>query len=286
LLQRLYGTECWASEVFADLLEHPEAHCFPCNWAHASKVNRRLALDDVVEWEGYRFHFGPMNGHTRFSALIGFEADGIRYAHTGDQYFFQPGQDGRGKPEPGGWAGMRMFENHVYRNGALLDGFALSAEWMLKWRPDIVLTGHAEPMHTDEAFFQIIEEWGREYAEMHRRSMALADDQPHFNIDSWGGWIWPYRTHLSEPGPVEVTVTIRNPWPHEAKLELELQGPPGWTGSTAGVTAGPRAEISVPMAITPDGMCRRQPFAVDLVADGRPFGQVAEGLVTVGGEYF
>ena len=30
----------------------------------------------------------------------------------------------------------------------------------------------------------------------------------------------------------------------------------------------------------------RQPFAVELVADGRPFGQVAEALLTVGGEAF
>ena len=32
--------------------------------------------------------------------------------------------------------------------------------------------------------------------------------------------------------------------------------------------------------------CRRQPFAVDLIAGGRPFGQVAEALMTVGGEEF
>ena len=29
--------------------------------------------------------------------------------------------------------------------------------------------------------------------------------------------------------------------------------------------------------------CRRRPIALELVADGRPFGQVAEALVTVGG---
>ena len=36
----------------------------------------------------------------------------------------------------------------------------------------------------------------------------------------------------------------------------------------------------------PDRPCRRQPFAVDLVAGGRPFGQVAEALMTVGGQEF
>ncbi|MFQ5796697.1 MAG: MBL fold metallo-hydrolase [Candidatus Bipolaricaulia bacterium] len=32
VLQRLFSTECWVAENFADLLEHPEAHCFPCTW--------------------------------------------------------------------------------------------------------------------------------------------------------------------------------------------------------------------------------------------------------------
>jgi hypothetical protein len=50
--------------------------------------------------------------------------------------------------------------------------------------------------------------------------------------------------------------------------------------------AAPRAEVSATLSIPSDAPCRRQPFAVDLVADGRPFGQVAEALLTVGGEAF
>jgi glyoxylase-like metal-dependent hydrolase (beta-lactamase superfamily II) len=278
VLQRLHGTECWASEAFADLLEHPEAHCFPCDWPTPCRIDRRLPVEGSVQWEEYTFHFAPMNGHTRFAALIGFEADGRRFAHTGDQYFFQNGV--------GDWASNPIMQNHVYRNGALLDGYRQSGEWMCRWRPDVVLSGHQPAMFTDDAYFQRIAGWSEEYAQIHQQAMALGDDETHFNLDSWGGWIWPYRTHLLSAGSVRVKVTVRNPYPRAAELEVRLVGPPGWEGSRAVLQAGPRAEVSGELTITAPGPCRRQPFAVELVADGRPFGQVAEALVTVGGERF
>lgn len=285
LLQRLQGTACWASEVFADLLEHPEAHCFPCDWSQPIQVQRRLPLDRPVQWEEYTFHFGPMNGHTRFASLIGFEADGRRFAHTGDQYFFLGG-GGDWPLELRQWDDMRVMQNHVYRNGALLDGYALSGEWLKRWRPDIVLSGHQAPMYTNDAFFSLIDRWSDEYAELHRRAMALGADDPHFNLDSWGGWIWPYRTHLAAPQPFDVTVTLRNPLPRAARLEARLVGPAGWQGEAVALDAAPRAEVSTRLRMTPNGICRRQPFAVELWADGRPYGQVAEALVTIGEEEF
>ena len=158
VLQRVFGTECWAAENFADLLEHPEAHCFPCNWPVPSTVNRRLKLDEEFTWEEYTFRLHPMSGHTRFAALIGFEADGKRFAHTGDQYFFTDGVQT--------FEGNHRSQNHVFRNGALLDGYQVSGEWMLKWRPDVVLQGHQDAMWTDEAFFRHISEWTADYADL------------------------------------------------------------------------------------------------------------------------
>lgn len=274
VLQRLHGTECWTAENFADLLAHPDAHCFPCCWPVPARIDRRLPLDTEFMWEEYTFRLHPMNGHTRFAALIGFEADGKRFAHTGDQYFFI---DGVEHFDPN-----RRSQNHVYRNGALLDGYEISGRWMLDWRPDIVLQGHQPPMHTDDAFFRHITAWTEDYADTHRRIMPLGETEPHFNEDSWGGWIWPYRTHLSEIGPVEVVATVRNPFPHRAELHVCLVGPKGWEGSAATVTAESRAEVSVSLTILPTGPCRRQPIAIELSAEGRLFGQVAEALVTVG----
>ncbi|MCE9591394.1 MAG: MBL fold metallo-hydrolase [Planctomycetes bacterium] len=281
LLQRLFGTRAWAAKNFAHLLEHPEAHCFPCNWPQKITIDRRIPLNEKVQWEEYTFHFAPMTGHTRFSALIGFEADGKRYAHTGDQYFFLDFGDHKTP-----WTKRRRLQNHVYRNGALLDGYEQSAGWMLDWRPDIVIQGHQPPFFTDAEFFKHIEQWVHDYRTLHEKVMPLGADEAHFDLDSWGGWIWPYRTHLPKAGPAEVTVTVRNPLPRPAKLELTLVGPDGWKGTSVTLDAPARAEVTTTMRITPAGPCRRQPFAVDLRIGEQLFGQVAEALMTVGGEMF
>jgi hypothetical protein len=99
-------------------------------------------------------------------------------------------------------------------------------------------------MHTAAAFFQHIADWTKDYADISRQIMVLGDEETHFNLDSWGGWIWPYRTHLAAVGPVTVQVTVRNPYPHVAQLEVRLVGPTGWIGDTAMLSAEPRAEVS------------------------------------------
>jgi hypothetical protein len=227
-----------------------------------------------------------MSGHTRFSAAIAFEADGIRLAHTGDQYHFNAFFDSCGLELAQNWAEDEVSANHVYRNGAFLDSFARSASWLREWRPDVVVSGHQPAMWTNDAFFDRVDEWTQAYERMHRESMVLGDDDVHFGLDSWGGWIRPYRSHVSVSRPVTITATVRNPFPATAILDMELVGPRGWHGSSARMEAGARAEVSCELSITPNAQCRRQPIAVELTANEVPFGQVAEALVTVGGAEF
>jgi glyoxylase-like metal-dependent hydrolase (beta-lactamase superfamily II) len=274
VLQRLHGTECWVPDNFADLLEHPEAHTFPCNWPTPIQVTRRLEMDQPFEWEEFQFHLSPMSGHTRFSALIGFEADGKRFAHTGDQYFFERGVDS--------FENNARSQNHVFRNGALMNGYELSGEWMLSWRPDIVIQGHQPAMFTDEHFFRHIADWTRDYADLARRAMPLGNEGTHFDLDSWGGWIWPYRILQDDLSPFTVRVTVRNPHPDASQMRVRLIGPPGWQGETKFLQANGRQEVTCELSMRPSGPCRRQPIAVELTVGDRPFGQVAEALVTIG----
>ncbi len=275
VLQRIYGTECWAAENFSDLLEYPEAHCFPCCWPVASRIDRKLSLEQPFTWEEYTFKLHPMNGHTRYASLIGFEADGKRIAHTGDQYFFYKGAED--------FEHNRRAQNHVFRNGALLDGYVESGKWMLEYRPDIVIQGHQPAFFTDDAFFRHIERWTNDYAETAKRSMPLADTDVHFNMDSWGGWIWPYRTRLQAAQPFEITVHLRNPYPTVATLSVALTLPEGWLAPEADVVAGAREEVEISLQVVPAATaCKRQPIAASLTANGRPFGEVAEALITIG----
>jgi glyoxylase-like metal-dependent hydrolase (beta-lactamase superfamily II) len=285
LLQRLFGTQCWASDAFADLLAEPEAHCFPCDWPQPIRIDRRIHFDAIVRWEEYEFRFAPMSGHTRFASLIGFEADGRRFAHTGDQYFFMR-PDGAWPDAADGpitrWDDKVVFQNHVYRNGALLDGYVQSGNWLAAWRPDVVLTGHQKAMLTGPGFFELVQRWAHDYQALHRQIMPLDDGEAHFNLDSWGGWIWPYRVSLAQPAPISFTVTVRNPLPRPAELTVRLVGPAGWRGSSVTLAADPRAEVAARLEIVPGGSCFRQPIAAELTVDGRPYGQVAEALVSVG----
>lgn len=275
--------------MFADLLESPDAHQFPCDNPFPIRVDRRVSDSQPANWHGIDFRFGAASGHTRFESLIGFEVDGIRYAHTGDQYGFitraafeRHEADGPTGDRISDWKQVVGANNHVYRGGAFLESFTQSAAWLKASRPDIVLSGHWPAFQTDQAFFDLVDEGARFYEDSHRRLMPLGADEIHFDVDSWGGWLWPYRLLLGEGETGTVRATVRNPYPQEAALEVRLVGPAGWTGTGATLTAPPRAEVSCELTITPDGPCRRRPIAIELVADGRPFGQVAEALVTVG----
>ncbi len=283
LLRRVTGAKCWAPDNFADLLEHPEAHRFPCDWPRPITVDRRLPLDEPFTWEEYTFRLAPMSGHTRFSAAICFDADGKRFVHSGDQYFFQRAD---GSPASDDWPHAQIAQNHVYRNGAFLDSYRDSAAVLREWRPDVLISGHRAPVYTDEAFFAFIDAFGETFADIHRDAMVLGDDEAHFGLDSWGGWIWPYRIHVGEGEVATVKVTARNPLRAAATLTVRLVGPEGWRGTTAEVAAAARAEATCTLSITSPGACRRQPIAAELIVGGQSFGQVAEALITVGGDAF
>lgn len=83
-------------------------------------------------------------------------------------------------------------------------------------------------MYTDAAFFDMIDRWGETYAAIHESAMVLGADERHFGLNSWGGWIWPYRVHVAEGEPVNVRVTIRNPLNEPASIPW----PKGRVGST------------------------------------------------------
>jgi glyoxylase-like metal-dependent hydrolase (beta-lactamase superfamily II) len=283
ILQRFFGTQCWIPEKFVHLLEHPEAHRFPCDWPQPIRADRCLPLDQPFEWQEFRFLLAPMSGHTRFSAAICFEADGKRFAHTGDQLLLNNTNCAQGEGIP---ANATIYQNHVYRNGAFIGCYRETAELLKRWRPDIVLSGHRLPVYTNKTFFALLDDWGSQFDEMHCSAMVLGEDEAHFGLDSWGGWIWPYRLCVREGEAVCVHVNVRNPLPTPADLTVRLVGPQGWRGSSATMKALPRGEEGCDLTIMPNGRCRRQPIAAELLIGERSFGQVAEALVTVGGPTF
>ena len=278
LLQRLFGTRCWAGENFASILEDPTTSRFPCTWPEPIDVEAK-PLGVPFRWEEYEFTLYPMSGHTRFSTLIAFEADGKMAVATGDQYFFL--DFGKSPSGP-------MMHNHVYRNGANLESFTESARLVETIRPDIILPGHGIAYRTTDEFYDRIREYEKDYRELHEAIMPLDGDAPHFDVDSRSGWLEPYRIRTDSARRLELRATIRNPLPCKASAVVRLIGPAGWRSEPAEATLPPRGEERIDLFIDPpaEARCRRQAIVVELIVDGKPYGQIAEALVTIGYERF
>jgi glyoxylase-like metal-dependent hydrolase (beta-lactamase superfamily II) len=284
LLQRVFDTEVWCADWFSDLLAHPDRYAFPFQWPQPLRINRTLAAEEAVTWEGVEIRVSPMSGHTRFSAAISFAVDGVRYLHAGDQYMSagtlslpQPVAAGH-RPD---WTVDRPSPTYVYRNGLTLSSYQESAALLRRERPDVLLSGHQPAFPVDDAFLDAIDRHAAEFTAAHRGAMALDEDAAHFGADSWGGWIVPYRTVLAEPGPMHATAHVRNPLPEATRLDVRLVGPGGWSGPWTSAPAEARAEVSVELTMELPEPCRARPVAIEFMAGGRPFGQVAEALVTV-----
>ena len=277
-LQRLYGTRCWAGENFAQILAEPFAHSFPCTWPEPISVEPQ-PLEVPIQWQEYTFKLHPISGHTRWSTLIEFEADGMKVVATGDQYFFHDFGDPRKAP---------IMHNHVYRNGALLESFTESNKLICRIKPDLILPGHGNAYQTSDAFYEKLAKYERDYAELHQHVMPLGDEDIHFDVDSRAGWLEPYRTHKEKPCELKYRAYVRNPCNKPTKLHLRLVGPAGWKTTFGSVHAKARSETSVELSITPPEKtkCRRQPIALELTIGDRCFGQIAEALVTIGYNLF
>ena len=283
LLQRAFDTDVWCADWFSDLLAHPERYAFPCLWPRPTRIDRELTAGATATWEGIEIRVFPMSGHTRFSAAISLVVDGVHYLHCGDQYlstgcFLDMPRPADYWPD---WTSETLFPTHVYRNGLTLTCYRESAALLRRERPDIILSGHQPAFPLDDAFLDVIDQHAAEFEAGHRAAMVLDDGAAHFGADSWGGWVVPYRTILPGPGVMHATAHVRNPLPQAAKLKVRLVGPDGWAGPWASTTAQGRAEAALELTMDLPQPCTTRPVAIELVADGRPFGQIAEALVTV-----
>lgn len=282
LLQRLFGTEVWAGENFADLLERPGDYDRPCLWPEPIEVTRRLPLGTPITWEDVTITLHPMSGHTEFSTLLCLEFDGHRVAHTGDQLFYLDWRKSRltGPDEAG------VFTNHVYRNGLALGCYAASIRQLRAFAPDLIISGHALPYRPNAATWAKLEEAGRAFDDLHRSIMPLGDDEAHFGAESQPAKILPYQVRVA-PGQRTTALHgwVLNPFPRPATAEVRFHTPPaGWSAAGFSLPLQPREKrtFTTTLALPAGAPVGRQPIALDLSVDGRRFGQVAEAWVGIG----
>lgn len=268
LLRRVEGTQVWAAENFAPILENPSHFDLPCLWYDPIPVDRRLPLNQSVRWEEYELTLYGLPGHTLYAAAVAFEVDGHRVLVTGDQY---AGSDG-------------MEWNYVYQNRFRSWDFRLSAQLYAQVKPDLILSGHWEPLWIREnGFWERLFERGTALERMHND--LLPEEIVGFGAEGFGARIQPYQAERKAGESITYHVEVVNPYNHPAEARIQLVAPKAWPAKTEPVrlmlSALERRVIEMTLQ-TPAGVqTRRERIAVDLMVDGHPFGQQAEALLTL-----
>ncbi|MGB8982031.1 MAG: MBL fold metallo-hydrolase [Anaerolineales bacterium] len=264
LLRRVEGTQVWAAESFADILENPARYDLPCLWYEPIPVDRRLPLGQPTPWEEYTLTLHPLPGHTRYAVAVEFEVDGLRVLATGDQY---QGDEG-------------LIWNYVYQNRYGVGDYTASAALYQCICPDLILSGHWQPLRVTPEYLQRIT---ADAAELDRLHCELLPETPDLGAEGFIARITPYQVTALEGETIPFEVEIRNPFPGPAEALLRVVAPQGWEIEQGIQTLKIDGIHQLTFNVTPPpGLTvRRARLAVDLTVAGQRFGQQAEALVTV-----
>jgi len=239
LLRSAEGAQVWAGENYADILDNPARYDLPCLWYDPIPVDRVLPLEQPVQWEEYTLTLYPLPGHTAHAVAIAFEADGKRMLVTGDQW-----ADGDG-----------LGLNYVYKNRFHPSDYRRTAELLLQLKPDLLLSGHWEPIAVDEAYARRLLERGAELERLH--ADLVAGPEPDVRL-------LPYQSTVPAGAAVQITL--------EGADEANLVVPDGWSFTRLGPATFTVTGPPVP--------ARRVRVAADVTVGGVRLGQVAEALIT------
>lgn len=271
LLRQVEGTQVWAAETFADVLEQPTSYDLTCLWFDPIPVDRRLPLEQPICWEEYELTLYHLPGHTYYAVAVSFEVDGKRVLAAGDQY---QGSDG-------------LKWNYVYHNRFNVDDYRISAALYARLSPEIILTGHWGALRMPPDYFQKLEESGVLLERLHRE--LLPEEVINVGVEEFAARIRPYQLSLKSGETGQLTVEIRNPADHVTDAEVTLVGPERWqiSPALARVPLPALGAAQVHFQITPpaDARLRRARVAADISLNGRRIGQQAEALIHVENGY-
>ena len=289
LLRDVEGTQVWAGENMADILERPARYDLPCLWFDPIRVDRPIPLGQPVAWEEYEITLHPLPGHTLYAVAIGFEVDGKRVLALGDQiheegwlaYLFRHEMGVGGKPITS--LPPPKVLNYVYQNGFRLGDYRTTAEMYLGVRPQILLFGHWPPATSiTPEYLEQLRSRGETLERLHRQLLPLDD----FDADAGGitAVIRPYQATVSAGEWLPLAVECLNPYRDEQELRVDLRVPDGFSVRPASVQARVagsgqlRAEFEI---CASTGPMRRARVTADPTVGSHRLGEQAEALVTV-----
>ncbi|MGM7723023.1 MBL fold metallo-hydrolase [Metabacillus sp. Hm71] len=265
LLRDVEGAEIWCPENFADILEHPKTYDLPCLWYDPINVDRILPLKQKVRWEEYEFTLYPQAGHTLFAAAIEFEIDGKRVIAIGDQY--QGNEDA----------------NYVYHNKFRIWDYVDSALLYKTLKPDLLLSGHWDPIFVTDDYLEQIEKNGRLLEKIHHELLPL--EEIDFGAEGFGAVIQPYQQTVNQGETFTMTIEIKNPFNVEKEITAKIQAPHGWviemSEFNAIVPSKETSQFSTTISVPKEAVGYRERIAVDITVGEQRFGQQAEALISI-----
>ena len=263
LLRDVEGTEVWAPENVAPILEEPTRYDLPCLWYDPIPVDRVLQFGEPVQWHEYELRVHPLPGHTRYAAAIELEVDGRRVLATGDQQSHE--------------AGGRMILNYQYRNRFALDDYVVGAELYERLAPDLLLTGHWGTHELDAEGRRQLAEDGRRVADLHRELLAVPDAEGVL------ARIVPYRAGAACGSAVDLAVELRNPFAEQRDAQVALVLPSGWRAEPGHLELAlpPNGEASASFRVVVGDAPGRHAIGADVTIGDLELGVHADALVTV-----
>lgn len=213
LLQREFGVEIWAHEVFTDILRRPFAYNLPCLLSEPLEVGRDLKDGERFQWDDFTFEIAHTPGHTHYASSILMEVDGLRAVLSGDTLH-------RGALGP-------LLGGPVYRNRFELDAFARSLEVVREWSPDLLLTGHSGAIQMEPAWLDRALRRAKELSDV-LTSLVLVPAEAGFALDPHWVRITPYQSSLKPGQALDVTVHVTNHAAGPANAKVRLISPSDW----------------------------------------------------------
>ena len=264
LLRCVEGTQVWAADNFADILENPARYNLPCLWYDPIPVDRRLPLRQPISWEEYTLTVHPLPGHTRYAVAIELEVDGLRILATGDQYGNEDG----------------LSWNYVYQNHFAAGDYTAGAKMYKRIQPDLILPGHAKPLRVTPDYLQKIFKDAQLLNRLHHELLPTPSE---LATQGFIARILPYQVTAAAGETIPFEVEIRNPFFQPEEAVVQVVAPQGWQvqGGTQVLKLSGIRKLSFKVTPPAGLSLRRARLAVDVTIAGQRFGQQAEALVTV-----
>ena len=275
-LQRHHGTQVWALDQVAKVLEAPERYNTPCLIADPIPVDRVLADGDRFEWEGFRFEIVHYPGQTEFhSAILCENLDDRRVLFVGDSSYplarYCPGEEG--------W-----MVNWVLRNSFTFAMHRKVADEFDRLRADRLCPGHGPVYDIPEEAFALHRQYVEDKEALWRDAVAAPAE---LGVDLFWARLLPYQIRLVPEGSATVELELRNSFERDATFVARLQSPASLSMTPASqevsLAAGEPATLRFEIAsgdVAPEPHRRHLLFA-HVAVDGVARGPVIEALVTV-----